>query len=263
MRRFLSGLIVGSALTGLVYLVLEIEGHDSDSTDSASEWSRYSQAEVLGSRVSTGDSLGPSGGVDSRQLGEARLSITPANTDSTRFDLSADEVRSLTMEELQALYEGGELAAPLLGRVVSEIVRRQNIERWANEPPPTQPIVLPPEFGWLSEDLDPFHEKLQRESADPDWAALTEGQIATFLAENQEITEKYGQPTINCRETGCEVAFVAYGVDESAVRIMAEGMFWSVNDQPWVDQFDNPAGYLFNVRNVGDSTTILWHLKKR
>ena len=82
-------------------------------------------------------------------------------------------------------------------------------------PPPELPIALPPEFAFLAEPehrLSPHH-RLEREPYDPEWAPAMEAQITQFLVESPEIATTYGSPTLTCRATACEVAFVAYGLD--------------------------------------------------
>lgn len=149
--------------------------------------------------------------------------------------------------------------------------RARDADRWANEPPPTHAITLPPEFDYLFEERNSSHERLQREPVDPAWSAVTEAQLNSHFSARPEITEKYGYPIINCRTTGCEVAFIAYGIENSGfadnpgLEVSAMFEFQADNadifEQPWTEQFASrrvEAG----VHTEDGVTTILWYLRK-
>jgi hypothetical protein len=97
-----------------------------------------------------------------------------------------------------------------------------------------------------SRERDEWHELIQREPVDPVWSAATELQIQTYLAERPEITSKYGFPTVNCRTTRCEVAFVAYGIDDEDRVASQQGLTPEFNVQ---------------VNRQNGVATILWHFQ--
>ena len=257
MGKVFLGLVSGIVLTSAAFLVLNSEsGSDSSSiadTSSVRPSTPQDQPQITASDVP-------------ENAGSVQVTDSSTNTDIPLPELTENYLRSLTPEELQSLVERAEDERPANQQqylaVIGEKFRRETIERWSNEPPPTQPISLPSEFSYLSlsDRPDHDHEQLQREPIDPVWSAVTEGQIATFLSEHPEITQKYGHPTVNCRTTGCELAFVSYGLEEPAFQMFFGGAFKSVSEEPWSEQFDNSWDNLFDVRKEGDVTTILWHL---
>ena len=93
--------------------------------------------------------------------------------------------------------------------------------------PIISPIVLPPEFDWISENSyrGLFHERMQREPIDPAWAAATEARLQQFVYSRPEIVTRYGPPNIRCHSTQCEVTFLARGVDGSAASLDARALF--------------------------------------
>ena len=265
MGKILLGLAAGIALTSLAFLVLDGEAGKDPSR--AEEIAPLRSLPDGATQVVAESNPQTSARDDAEQPNQVEGSAASAAANSQTRDLTSDQLRNLTLEELQALgkAEFSRVTAEnylLAMGIQGELLRRQNIEEWSKEPPPTQPIMLPSEFAWLTENPDSAHERLQREAIDPDWSFATEAQIVTFLAEHPEIRQKYGQPTVTCRTSGCELAFVAYGVNETVFQIMEGGMFHSVNDQPWADQFWNPGDNWFNAHTEGDVTTILWHLIK-
>jgi hypothetical protein len=124
---------------------------------------------------------------------------------------------------------------------------------------------------------------IQREAVDdPVWSAATELQISTYLADRPEITSLYGFPTVNCRATRCEAAFVAYGLEDEGRAAASQGLspeslvalrFRTLNtevyEQAWGEQFgyvpnrsENDPGIInvqVNIQN--DVTTLLWHFQ--
>lgn len=254
MGKLLLGLAAGIVLTSTVFFLFISESEDSPSM---AETLRSPLVDTTESRAN--GSPQSSTLADTEQANRVEQPAETVAANNATLDLTEDQLRNLPLEEVQAIGDSVQ-DGTLRSRALNEILRRQRIARWGNEPPPTHPITLPPEFGWLAENPDHLHEQLQREPVDPDWAAVTEAQIATFLSEHSEIVQKYGQPIVHCRTSGCELAFVAYGIEESAFQIMSDGKFFAVNEQPWADQFANSGATLFNAQTQGDATTILWHL---
>lgn len=189
-------------------------------------------------------------------------------------DRPGSGLRDLTREQLEAMVSDGKRSVEL---AEEELERRQRIERWANAPPVTFPIVLAPEFGWLADDPRDFHEGLQREPIDPAWSPRVEALLQSFFA-RREITERYGPPTINCRRTGCEIAFVAYGIDNSgrvtaaAARAGTTPDFFTDEDfrrttlefvdQPWAAEEFLYRYFAPNIESVNDATTFLVFLPR-
>jgi hypothetical protein len=151
---------------------------------------------------------------------------------------------------------------------------------WSGASPPDLPILLPPEFDYLSRDRDIWHEMIQRERLDPVWSATTELQIKNYLAGQSEVLKRYGYPIVTCRATRCEAAFVAYDVlkdDRMAAQpgltpeFLIAQTFRNQNaevyEQSWGEQFgylpdrsENDPGILNIQVNTQDNvTTILWH----
>jgi hypothetical protein len=154
------------------------------------------------------------------------------------------------------------------------------------QPPPELPIVLPPEYDYLAEPSQRLniHHTLEREPYDPDWAPAMESQIAQFLAENPEIAQTYGYPTITCRTTRCEAAFVAHGLDPNLglgdeldyledlglsdfeVRRIGIGEHFAgltseFFETPGFEQFTTFNGYpSVQIRPEDGVTTLLWHM---
>jgi hypothetical protein len=185
--------------------------------------------------------------------------VVQANSES-ESGVSSNPARRppVALEELEKRAEEARIASELAQR---ELHRAQRVARWAAELPPSQAIVLPSEFDYLSDDPSDNHELIQRENVDAVWAATTEAHIQTYLAERPEVITKYGYPKVECRATRCELAFVAQGVGAAEdFRDLNAGFF----DQDWTNQFKvrevSPGIINLNVRNQGDVTTILWHL---
>jgi hypothetical protein len=177
---------------------------------------------------------------------------------------------NLSREELERLLVSAERTQAL---AEDELDRRQRIDRWADAPPPTAPIWLPREFSWLAEDPSNAHELLQRQSVDPTWSLVAEAQLYNYFAERPEITTRFGIPTIACRVTGCEIAFVSSSVDSEtfqteqapnaqfATMMEFAGANSELFEQPWADQFERGTnGVPSAMHTEGGVTTVLWHV---
>lgn len=261
MWKLLVGLAAGSALTAAVFLLFYPQ-IDREFVATQNETSPQSPADVADEAFD--EPVLQDTDLDVRDAGrDAQESTAITGAPRPIRDLTEEQRRNLSDDELEAMIEAT-AGTSQYGRMLGERLRRERLEKFGNAPPPTRPITLPPEFAWLKDNPDPFHEQLQREAIDPDWSFATEAQIATFLAENPEISSKYGQPTVTCRISGCELSFVAYGVDETVLQVMGlatgQSVFWAIMDYPWAGQFVNPQNTLFNSHTDGNVTTILWHL---
>jgi hypothetical protein len=264
MGKMLLGLVVGIALTTAVFVFV---GSKSDEVSTGAELAsppvRDGATQTLIESSERERALN-----ETEALRESLEQIASLKTQAQEAvpTLSEAQLRNLTADELDEMTKAT-AGGPQYGRFLGEGLRRERVERWGNAPPPDQPINLPPEFSWLDDNFDPFHEQLQRESVDPDWSYVTEAQIAAFLGEHPEITQKYGQPTVTCRTSGCQLSFVAYGVDESTLEIMGlatgQSVLHSIIEYPWADQFATPTNTLFNSHTDGNVTTILWHLVRK
>jgi hypothetical protein len=271
MAKLLLGIAVGIASTTTAFVFFASES-DEIATEVRTEVPLASSPVRDGDEViQTGEEISPRDEAlaEIEALREAleRVESLKAQAQEAIPDLTEEQLRNLTTDELDAMIAAS-AGGPKYGRMLGESVRRARVEMWSNAPPPTEPITLPPEFGWLETNYDGYHELLQREPVDPNWSYTTEAQIATFLGEHPEITQKYGQPQVTCRTSGCQLAFVAYGVDETFAQITGVGlgpprMLSAVTDYPWADQFRSPTNTLFNTHTDGNVTTILWHLIKK
>jgi len=254
----------GVALTVLAFVFLDDADQGSSTEPSLNETSVSTSPFIPESAAEVEVSDGPADAVSpSTQAQNVRLTNDQPGS-----------LRDLTREQLEAMVIDGKRSADLAEK---ELERRQRSERWANEPPATFPFVLPPEFGWLADDPLDYHEGLQREPIDPAWSPMVEAQLRSYFAERREITERYGNPTINCRRSGCEIAFVAYGIDNSG-RVTADAAragttpdFFTDEDfriatadfadQPWTREFLNRyfAPY---IETVNGATTFLVFLAR-
>jgi hypothetical protein len=154
--------------------------------------------------------------------------------------------------------------------------RSDQAEELAYEEPPLYPITLPSEFtSWLLEEPRTAHEYVQRDAFDPDWAPAAESEIYRFISEQPEITATHGSPIINCRTASCEIAFVAYGIDNSVrasspdASTTADGYtsmdfaramsgFWERDGV--AELFGSPAPFARAFVKTEDGvTTILWY----
>ncbi len=135
--------------------------------------------------------------------------------------------------------------------------------------PILQPLPLPTEFDWIKKfpylQLD--RELLQREPIDIAWASETEAQLKSYIYEHTELAQEYGNPTVHCRTTRCEVTFIRNGLEE-----------WnSLSSEEFVARvepfFDLPEGAqwpygtsdgVFNIHawNEDGVTTLHWTLAK-
>ena len=187
----------------------------------------------------------------------------------------SDLLRNLTLDEVEELRSRGREGRRVMTLAEAEIDRRRNVEELANTEPPTFPITLPPEFNaWLAENPSSMHEDLQREPIDPAWSPQAEGELYDYFADHPDVLATYGSPTINCRTTGCEIAFVAYGIDNSE-RARAPNAFTadgytstdfarantSFFERPWAAEQIELSSPSVNTRD--GATTILWHLYRR
>lgn len=196
-----------------------------------------------------------------------------------------EKLSSWTIEDLRALERRArEAAAPsqemreaesLMGLVRAELGRRRQVATWADAPKPSLSIDLPPEFSWLSQDPSPFHELLQREPVDSTWSVQMETNLRNFFASRPQITGVYGFPTINCRTSGCELAFATYGID-SATRSLEQGVnearanlldefrraTQGLHGQPWATQFSRGTEDRI-LRVHRGATTFLWHVPRK
>jgi len=142
-----------------------------------------------------------------------------------------------------------------------ELVALQRSRELA-EIPLVSAIPLPAEFDWLQSDAPNayyFRERLQREGYDASWADQAGAGILKLVYDRPEIVQDYGQPTITCRATLCEVTFLAYGVarDETAVRSDAMSLFdAAVEDLPGT--FDCALQCELEVSVQGGIATIFW-----
>ena len=199
---------------------------------------------------------------------------------------AVDLLRGWSDEELLALQERSRLnaepsqemkeAVRVNMLLSSELRRREKIDTWARERPPELPIQLPPEMSQhlqIPSVID-LHERLQRQPVDPEWSIAMEANLRSYFA-SAELLGTYGTPTINCRTTACEVAFVAYGLEakaQAAQRNAANGSTLSLilesefrdatsdfREQPWASQFI-PTAPTGSFRSQNGTTTILWHL---
>jgi len=237
------GFIAGVALTGMVFLLFDEASEDIPAEPVLIEVPD-SAARIPEPIAATGLQTVPS-------MGEA-------NSESGVVSSASADDRLPNLEELKQRADATRRANDAAQR---ELLRAQRLARWADEPPPSLPIVLPAEFDYLLDDPSDNHERIQREAIDPVWAATTETQIHGYLATRPKATEEYGYPTVHCRTTRCEIAFVAYGVGEAReFRSAISGVL----DEPWMDQFTSGGVSLINanIHNRGDVTTILWHLTR-
>ena len=218
---------------------------------------------------------------DSRTL-EGTLTEAPSESRVTAEVTNSAPVRS---ESLSGVAPGPSRGLPNLSELSERVqeakreleLAEAELER-ALEGPPEIPISLPPEFDWLSEEVSENHELIQRELVDPAWSAEARAHIENMFSDRPELFEQFGYPTIHCRTTRCEAAFVLYDVNDKDATAAAstEGLttefFTALRfrttigqnaSQPLIDQF-SPIGPDDLDVNVEDGvTTILWHLSKR
>lgn len=170
---------------------------------------------------------------------------------------------------MMAPSEAMQEAERLRNLVRSELARRESVANWADARPPDTPIELLPEFSYLSEFPDGQHELLQREPVDSSWSPQMEARLQGFFASRPEITATFGFPTINCRTSACEIAFVAYGVDDTRRdggfdEPLAAGEFrrqavMELDEQPWADRLSvQSTSYRFQA----GAATFLWYLRR-
>jgi hypothetical protein len=159
-----------------------------------------------------------------------------------------------------------------------ELRRAEDALKRATEVPPEQPITLPPEFDWLSENRSENHEFIQREPVDPTWSITAGRQIEGHFIDRPELSQEFGYPIIHCRTTRCEVAFVSYEVHaaDAAAGARVEGLdteFFSAirfrtslsefASHPGAEQFEPIQHDDLDVHVEDGVTTILWHLFRR
>jgi hypothetical protein len=236
----------------------------------------------------------------STAVDEARSALSSASVasgtglpeDLTQFamqnDFSGEDARDLlrdwTNQELRAMEQRTQSIAArsqeileaerVLALVGGELRRRERIAGWEAEPPPDRPIQLAPEFSSLLENpiANDRHERIQREPIDSTWSYPMEANLQKFFTSRSQISSTFGTPTISCRTSACEVAFVAYGID-AAARAANRGTPNAIPelvvgtdfreatedflDQPWADEFfpDTPS-----VSIQDDVAAIIWHL---
>jgi hypothetical protein len=165
-------------------------------------------------------------------------------------------------------------AERVMDLVGGELRRREQIAGWEAEPPPDRPIQLAPEFSRLLENsiTNDRHERIQREPIDSTWSFPMEANLQDFFTSRSQISSTFGIPTINCRNSACEIAFVAYGFDAAAraaergnpnaiPRLVVGTDFREATEdfleQPWADEFNSRTP---SVSIQDDVATIIWHL---
>ena len=245
MGKAILGIVVGFVLAGLLVLFWgdsdEIEGMlSAPSNDSRSDQDVISREE----------------------------SIAPTQVQA------ASEAASDTNENAASL----DVLAARVSEAERELRLAQDALQRATELPPGQPISLPPEFDWLTENPSENHEIIQREPLDPAWSATAHSHLENFFTDRLELSEEFGYPTIHCRTTRCEAAFVRYGVDESDVAAgervedLSPEFFTAIRfrneiaqnaGQPLIDQFSPIRPEDLDVNIEDGVTTILWHLSRR
>lgn len=133
--------------------------------------------------------------------------IQPANDARLSRTISENAATPTTSRPLE---EPEPIASEVTTSVWGPEIARRLVE------PITQPLPLPPAFDWI--DLFPClqldRELLQREPIDIAWAAQTEAQLKSYIYEHTEIPREYGNPTVHCRTTRCEVTLIRYGLEE-------------------------------------------------
>lgn len=184
-----------------------------------------------------------------------------------------DRSRSIA-ERSQEMVE----AERVMNMVGVELQRRERIGRWASEPPPEQPINLPPEFDvhLQSSGVRDKHESFQRQPSDPTWSPLMEASLQGFFASRPEITSTFALTSINCRASACELSFVAYNTDAAAraaergTSIVLPGQIVEsdfrqatreVSEQAWANEFQlstSRPSYILQ----GDVATVIWQLNR-
>ena len=182
-----------------------------------------------------------------------------------------DRSRSIA-ERSQEMLE----AERVMNMVGVELQRREQIANWANEPPPSRPINLLPEFDSLLESsgVRNKHELFQREPFDPDWSPFMEASIQDFFASNPQASSTFSLMSINCRTSACELSFVAYNTGaasraaERGTSIVLPGQIVlsdfrqatsEVSEQPWAGQFELDRSHP-SILVQDDVATIIWQL---
>ena len=262
MRQSSLGFIAGVVLTSLAFILF-------DDTAETANTGRVAQADSPAYRNLRADS--------------PEIAAREIDSDQSAPELEAD-VTSLVIEvaeppTLEELKSRQAETFEAYNDAVTEYRKALAIDRWGSAPPPAQPIPLPSEFDYLAQSPSEYHELIQREPLDPIWSANTEAQIHNYFADRPEITAKYGLPTVTCRSTRCEVAFVAYGVDDTdraaqgglAPEFVTGLAFRNdnadVHSEPWAEQFgyvpdaENPRILIAELNTQDGVTTILWHLR--
>jgi len=290
MGRAFLGFIVGIALASLAFLLLDSEP-TPQAQDPAVAVAPLSQSAPNSSRDVSPANETPNA---SEGMPATRSSSTIAEGadlpeelrrffrgDVTRVarrellsDWSDDELRDLIqraesmMEPTQQMAE----AESMRNLATSELRDRELLARWAEEGPPESPIRLPPEFGYLSDPnmMDHNHELLQRDPVDPGWSRQMEAQIQEFFVSRPEITATYGYPTITCRTSACEIAFVAYGIGGDEIDPDrgwdTHLAFWGASEefyqQPWSGQLNSNVGFPEPRFQDNGAVTFLWHIPR-
>jgi hypothetical protein len=293
MRKAILGFLAGIALTSLAFVLLtgEPAAPVAEGTLSVSPPSR-SATDPGGEDIPGIDpptiaetaSTDPSSAAISDAEGIPADVMRVALRDWTWED-ARDSLRAWTDVELENLQDRAvEMTQPskemqdaerVMNLARQELARRNLVAHWANEPPPELPIELPPQFSWMAENPNTLHEQLQREPVDSTWSLQTEDSLRRFLTSRPEITNLYGLPTVNCRTSTCQIAFVAHGMEDPGPSRAGEGVnggrpklsadlseaIRPIYDQSWANQLNRGQEY----RNFGfqpGATTILVHIRR-
>jgi hypothetical protein len=185
-----------------------------------------------------------------------------------------DLLSTWTDEELRALYRrADEMANPasqmyqarfVRGLAEKELRNRRISTQELDGPPADFPIALPPEFGFLSEESNPYHTMLERDEIDPNWSRQMDVQLHSFFASHPENIAAYGFPTVNCRTMGCEVAFASYALNAEQAELKVEQFPDAVSgifSQPWAATLTRQSTPSPDARYGDDGAqTFLWYI---
>jgi len=212
MRKILFGFLGGVVLTSLAFILSTASTDGTDKVDIPATGDSAVRSSTLGS----GDDLRISQETVDRSSGDdevAAATIAPTQ-ESLRFpegDSSREASLRQELEETQRVLADVRAERDYLLRSAAHV-----------DGPVVSPIQLSSEFDWLSENIyrGRFHEQIQREYIDADWASATETRVSDFIYDRPALVQKYGAPTIRCHTTRCEVTFLARGIaDDPSVAI--------------------------------------------
>ena len=209
MAKTLLGFVAGMILTSVVFLLRDVGSDDAV----------VPASDPISVQTSGSNSPGPVNEFgDTNEVTDSGEEFAQTRTEATESTLDFREDFRFQRERLLEQFdEAGRAALEALSaqEEASRALRELDLFELLAQPILTF-LPLSEEFDWLNApgwgDFMMNHERIQRETRDELWAAQAEQRLWGILNNQQGFIRDYGQPTITCAATLCEITLLRYGV---------------------------------------------------